>query len=66
MGISSKEPPATPEAPQAPMAARTLRISAVMGSTVMPRVWTTASVITVMVTDAPPMLMVAPRGMDTE
>ena len=34
--------------------------------TLMPRVCTAARDMTVMVTAAPAMLMVAPRGMDTE
>ena len=66
MGMSSSEPPATPEAPQADTAASTQRMSAVTGSTARLMVWQAAMVITVMVTAAPAMLMVAPNGMDTE
>ncbi len=65
-GISSSEPPGTPEAPQAPIAATTLSSSAVGRSTAMPRVLTAASVSTEMVIAAPAMLMVAPSGIATE
>ena len=65
MGISSSEPPATPEAPQAPMAERTLSKRAVGKSTEMPRVWTAARVMMEMVMAAPDILMVAPSGMVT-
>ena len=65
-GISNNEPPATPEAPQAQMAATTLSSTAVGRSTVIPRVCTAARVSTVIVMAAPAMLMVAPRGIDTE
>ncbi|MNP54858.1 hypothetical protein D3C76_1494480 [compost metagenome] len=65
-GISSSEPPATPEAPQAQIAATTLSSNAVGTSTGIPRVCTAASVSTVMVMAAPAMLMVAPSGMETE
>lgn len=65
-GISSSEPPATPEAPQAQMAATTLSSTAVGRSTAIPRVCTAARVSTVMVIAAPAMLMVAPSGIDTE
>ena len=64
-GISSREPPATPEAPHADTAASTERITAVGMSTEMPSVLAAASAITVIVTAAPPMLMVAPSGMET-
>ena len=66
IGISSSEPPATPEAPQAPSEATTLSTSAVQKSTCPPSVCTAAIVSTVMVMAAPAMLMVAPRGMETE
>ena len=66
MGISSSEPPATPDAPQAPMAAMILSSNAVQKSTAMPKVCTAAMVSTVMVMAAPAMLMVAPSGIDTE
>ena len=65
-GMSSSEPPATPEAPHADTAASTDRMTAVGMSTAMPSVWQAVMVITEMVTDAPAMLMVAPSGMDTE
>ena len=66
MGMSSSEPPATPDAPHAPSAAMTDRMIATGSCTVMPSVCTAASVMTVIVTAAPAILMVAPRGMDTE
>ena len=66
MGMSSSEPPATPDAPHAPRAAMTDRMMATGRLTGMLSVWTAARVMTVMVTAAPPMLMVAPRGMETE
>ncbi|MNY58071.1 hypothetical protein D3C86_1943650 [compost metagenome] len=65
-GISNSEPPATPEAPQAQIAATTLNRIAVGMSTTMPSVCTAAKVSTVMVIAAPAMLMVAPSGIDTE
>ena len=64
-GISSSEPPATPEAPQAHTADTTHSKMAVSRSTWMPRVWAAASESTLMVTAAPAMLMVAPSGMET-
>ena len=65
-GISSSEPPATPDAPHAEMAESTDKITAVGMSTEMPSAWQVAIVITEMVTEAPAMLMVAPSGMETE
>ena len=62
MGISSSEPPATPETPQAAMEATRHSNSVVPKSTGMPNVNTAASVSTLMVTAAPAMLMVAPSG----
>ena len=64
-GISSREPPATPEAPQADSAATTLSNNAVAMSTLMPSVCVAASVRTVIVIAAPPMLIVAPSGIET-
>ena len=66
MGMSSREPPATPDAPQAPRVAMMPRNRAEMKLTSTPMVWVTAKVMTVMVTAAPLMLMVAPSGMLTE
>ena len=66
IGMSSKEPPATPEAPQAPNVVMMQRKSADVKGTSIPNVCATASVITVMVTAAPFILMVAPSGMLTE
>src|SRR5690606_19974405 len=61
-GSSTNEPPATPDAPQAQMVATTLSNKAVGRSTGIPGVFTAASVSTVMVTDAPAILIVAPSG----
>ena len=66
MGMSRSDPPATPDAPQADTAASTHRMTAVTGSTARSMVWQAAMVMTVMVTAAPAILMVAPSGMDTE
>ncbi len=64
IGISSSEPPATPDAPQAASADTTLSSSAVAKSTGMPRVCAAASAITEIVIAAPPMLIVAPSGIE--
>ena len=66
IGISSSEPPATPDAPHAPRADINASKTAAGIETFMPRVLAAASVMMVMVMAAPSMLMVAPRGMDTE
>ncbi len=60
------QPPATPDAPHAETAATRLSRIAVGISTEMPIVLTVASVITVIVIAAPAMLIVAPKGIDTE
>ena len=65
-GIRSREPPATPEAPQAPIVAMTDKRIAVGTSTTIPSVCAAANVMIVIVIAAPPMLIVAPNGMDTE
>ena len=65
-GMSNSDPPATPEAPQAEIAASTLKMNAITGSTVMPSDAAAAIAITVIVTAAPAILMVAPSGMETE
>ena len=65
-GMSKREPPATPEAPQAEIAATMLRIHAVAKSIEMPNVLTAARVSTLMVIAAPAMLIVAPSGIETE
>jgi len=62
-GMSSNEPPATPEDPQAANVDIIQRIIAVGSETVIPKVWQTAKDITVIVTAAPSMLMVEPKGM---
>ena len=66
MGMSSNDPPATPDAPQAPMVAIRPRKMADAKLTSTPTVWATAKEKTVIVTAAPSMLMVAPSGMLTE
>lgn len=66
MGISSNDPPATPDAPHAAKVESTLRITAVGRSTAIFRVLAHARVITEMVIAAPSILMVEPRGMETE
>lgn len=66
IGIRSKEPPATPDAPQAANVASTESTMAVGISTEIPNVCAAAKVITVMVIAAPSILMVAPSGMEIE
>ena len=65
-GMSMSEPPATPEVPQAPMAAMMHSRMESTGSTTMPSVLHAAMVMMAMVMEAPAMLMVAPSGMETE
>ena len=65
-GMSRREPPATPEAPQAEIAATILRTRAVPKSTLMPSVLTAAKVRVLIVMAAPAILIVAPRGIETE
>ncbi len=65
-GIRRREPPAIPEAPQAEIAATTLRTKAVAKSTGIPRVFTAARVKTLIVIAAPAMLIVEPSGIETE
>ena len=59
------EPPGTPEVPAAQMVATTQRKSAVGMSTAMPSEYAAESVRTVIVIAAPPMLTVAPTGIET-
>ena len=66
MGINSREPPATPDAPQAATEARMESMKARTSVISTPIVCAAAIVMTVMVTAAPSMLMVAPSGIDTE
>lgn len=66
IGISSSEPPATPEAPQAPKVAITPNKRAEANVTSTPTVCATAKAKTVIVTAAPSMLIVAPSGILTE
>ncbi len=65
-GISNKEPPATPEAPQAEIADKTERMTAVGISTEIPSAQHVDIVMTEIVTAAPAILMVAPSGIETE
>ncbi len=66
IGISNREPPATPEAPHAPNAETTDSRIAAGREIWMPSVFAAAMDMMVMVIAAPFMLMVAPSGMDTE
>ena len=66
MGISRRDPPVTPDEPQAARVVMTQRKMADMKVTWMPKVLTIASVMTVMVIAAPFILIVAPKGMLTE
>ena len=66
IGIRRSEPPATPDVPAAPSAAIMLSRTATGRKTWIPSVCAAASVMTVIVIAAPSMLMVAPRGMETE
>ena len=63
IGISNNEPPATPDDPHAPNVEITHRITAIGKATWIPSVWQTARVITVIVTAAPSILIVEPKGM---
>ena len=65
IGTRRREPPATPEAPQAPRVAISDRKSAEAKLTSTPTVFATASERTVMVTAAPFMFTVDPSGMLT-
>jgi hypothetical protein len=65
-GISNNEPPATPEAPQAEIDATTDNNIAVAKLTSIFKLYAAAKVNTVIVIAAPAMLMVAPKGIDTE
>ncbi|CJP57463.1 Uncharacterised protein [Streptococcus pneumoniae] len=65
-GIRRREPPAIPEAPQAEIAATTLRTKAVAKSTGIPRVLTAARVKRLMVIATPAILIVEPSGIETE
>ncbi len=66
MGISSREPPATPEAPQAPRALMARQHDGSRQRDLNTQRVAAASVMMVMVMAAPSMLMVAPSGMETE
>ena len=65
-GISIREPPAIPDVPQAQMT-ETMHIKKdVPKLTSIPRVFTAAMVMITMVTAAPDMLMVQPKGIEME
>ena len=66
IGISRSDPPATPEVPQAARVLSTESRTAEAMSTGIPSVRTVASVMMVMTTAAPSMLIVAPNGIETE
>ena len=63
IGISKRDPPATPDAPHAPTVEMMHKTIVIGRGTDIPMVWQTARVITVIVTAAPSMLIVAPNGM---
>ena len=65
-GINSKEPPATPDAPQAEIDATIDSKIAVAKSTSMFKLCAAARVKTVIVIAAPAIFMVAPNGIETE
>ena len=66
IGMSSREPPATPDAPQAARVDRKLSAMAVGMETSTPMVRATDRDMMVITAAAPSMLMVAPSGMETE
>ena len=66
IGMRRSEPPATPDAPQAPRVATIQRSNAEGKSTETPIVLAAAKVIMAMVIAAPSILMLAPRGIETE
>ena len=66
IGISRSDPPVTPELPQAASADKNDSNIAAGNDTSIPNVFAVASVMIVIVTAAPSMLMVAPSGMETE
>ena len=66
IGISRRDPPATPDAPQAASAESTHRTIADGTSTATPSVCAAASVMMEIVMAAPSMLIVAPSGIETE
>ena len=63
IGISRSEPPATPDEPHAPRVEIIHNMTAKGNATWIPIVLHTARVITVIVTAAPSILMVEPKGM---
>src|SRR5690625_579627 len=64
-GISNNDPPATPDAPAAETADKTIKITAVNKSTFTPNVCAAAIDKTEIVTAAPAILIVAPKGIET-
>ena len=66
IGIKSNDPPATPEDPQAANV-EIMHNTIVNGSeTLIPNVWHTANVMTVIVIAAPSMLIAEPNGIEIE
>ena len=65
-GMSISEPPATPLVPQAARTETTQTTNPENRSIWIPFVATAAMVMTIMVTAAPAMLMVHPRGIEIE
>ena len=63
-GIRSKEPPATPDAPQAPIVEMIHSRNAVGKSTTTPSVYAAARESTEIVIAAPAVLTVAPNGIE--
>ena len=66
IGMSRSEPPATPEAPHAPIAPMNDRKTAAGNETEICSVLAAASVMTVIVIAAPFILIVEPSGIDRE
>src|SRR5699024_12415596 len=64
-GINNNDPPATPEAPVADTADKTIKITAVNKSTFTSNVLAAAIDNIEIVTAAPAILMVAPNGIET-
>ena len=65
-GININEPPAIPDVPHAQTTEAIHMIKAVEKSTSIPKVCTAAIVIIMIVTAAPDILIVQPRGIDIE
>ena len=66
IGINSREPPATPEVPHAASVEISAKRIAIGKGTDIPNVCANVSDMIVMTTAAPSILIVEPRGMETE